>query len=262
MEDIKVMFQRLKSDLFEFIPNLIVSIVVLGVGYLIARLAKYFVIKIFSYLGKIGSRKFGNLNLKQAGFFLGTAFFWLTIFSSILLVTDILGLTVLTNWFQSIIHYVPNILAAILIVFASILLGNLVSDLIQSIGKKTGLYYSDALLKFIRFIFLSLAIIIALDQIGIEISLLVNIIDIVLAGLLFAGALAFGLGARTSISNILACYYVRKRYSIGDEVQVDETRGKIIQIDATSVILENQIGQVLIPAKVFNESKSFLIKTD
>ncbi|MGB3149026.1 MAG: mechanosensitive ion channel domain-containing protein [Maribacter sp.] len=184
------------------------------------------------------------------------------IFSSILVITDILELTVLTNWFQSIIHYVPNILAAILIVFTAIILGNLVSDTLLSVGKRTGIKYSTTLVRIIRFVLLLLAIVIALDQIGIEIALLINIIDIVLAALLFGAALAFGLGARTSISNILACYYIRKRYKVGDEIQVGKTRGIIIKIDTTNIVMDNEIGQVTIPAKLFNETKSYLIKKD
>jgi small-conductance mechanosensitive channel len=217
---------------------------------------------LFGYLGHSARKKFPHINFKQAGSFLGTAFFWLIIFSSILVITDILELTVLTNWFQSIIHYVPNILAAILIVFTAIILGNLVSDTLLSVGKRTGIKYSTTLVRIIRFVLLLLAIVIALDQIGIEIALLINIIDIVLAALLFGAALAFGLGARTSISNILACYYIRKRYKVGDEIQVGKTRGIIIKIDTTNIVMDNEIGQVTIPAKLFNETKSYLIKKD
>lgn len=259
MKNIEDIIQNLKNQFLELVPNILISLLVLGIGYLIARLIKYLVIRLFRYLGKLARRKFSNLNFKQAGSFLGTAFFWLILFSSVLLITDILGLTVLTNWFQGIVHYIPNIFAAILIVFGAIVLGNLSSDLLLSLGKRTGIKYSATLVRLIRFVLLVVAIIIALDQIGIEISLLIDIIDIVLATLLFGASLAFGLGARTSISNILACYYVRKRYKEGDEIQIGKTRGIIIKIEATNVVMDNEIGQVTIPAKIFNETKSYLI---
>ena len=156
-------------------------------------------------------------------------------------------------------HYIPNIIAAILIVFSALILGNLISDMLLSLGRRTGVKYSTTLIKTIRFVILLLAVVIALDQIGVEISLLINIIDIVLAALLFGGALAFALGARTSVSNILACYYLRKRYKEGDEIQIGKTRGIIIKIDTTNVVMDNEIGQITIPAKIFNETKSYLI---
>lgn len=262
MEDFKNILQNLKERFLDLIPDILVSLLLLIVCYFIARIAKYFIKKMFSYFGSLAKRKFPHINFKQAGSFLGTAFFWLIIFSCILLITDILGLSVLTKWFQSIIHYIPNIFAAILIVFAAIILGNLVSDTLLSLGKRTGIKYSATLVRIIRFVFLLLAIVIALGQIGIEIALLINIIDIILASLLFGAALAFGLGSRTSINNILACYYVRKRYKVGDEIKLGKTRGVIIKFDATNVVLDNEIGQVTIPAKLFNESKSYLIKKE
>lgn len=262
MKEVKVIVQNLKEQLMELLPDILVSLLVLVLGYLLARLIKYLVKKLFGYLGHLARKNFPHINFKQAGSFLGTACFWLVLFSSILIITDILGLTVLTQWFQGIIQYIPNLLAAILIVFAALMLGNLVSEALVSVGKRTGIKYSTTLIRIIRFAFLLLAIVIALDQIGIEIALLRDIIDIVLAALLFGAALAFGLGARTSIGNILACYYLRKRYKVGDEIKVGKTRGIIIKIDATNVIMDNEIGQVTIPAKLFNETKSYLIKKD
>ncbi|WP_112379172.1 mechanosensitive ion channel family protein [Flagellimonas maritima] len=259
MQEINIILSKLKNHFLELAPNIIISLLVLGSGYLIARLVKYIVIRFVNYIAVIVSRRFKTVNFKQAGSFIGVAFFWLIIFSSILLITDILGLTVLTNWLESVIKYVPNLLAAILIIFASIIIGNLLSDLIISVSKRLGLEYGTTLGRIARFLLLAMAIVIAMDQIGIEISFLVNIIDIVLAALLFGAALAFGLGARTSISNILASFYVRKRYKEGDEVQIGEIKGTIVKIDATSVILDSEIGQATVPAKNFNETKSFLI---
>lgn len=259
MQEINTILNNLKNDFFELIPNILIAILVLGIGYLIARLIKYAVTKFISYTGKLAARRFKTINFDQAGSFIGTAFFWMIIFSCMLLITDILGLTVLTKWFESIIQYVPNVIAAILIIFAAIIAGNLISDVIKSLSDRFGIEYSTTLGRIAKVLLLVVAIIIAMDQIGIEISFLIDVIDIILAALLFAAALAFGLGARTSISNILGAFYVRKSYKEGDEIQIEEIRGRIIKIDATSVVLDSEKGQVTIPAKEFNENKSFLI---
>lgn len=259
MQEVNTLLQNLKNQFLELIPNILISLLVLGIGYGVARLTKYLVFRLINYIGILVSRKFRTVNFKQAATFIGLAFFWLIIFSTILLITDILGLTVLTGWFESIIQYIPNVLAAILIIFAAIIIGNLVSDLIISVSERLGLEYSATLGRIAQFLLLFMAIIIAMDQIGIEISFLINIIDIVLAAVLFGAALAFGLGARVSISNILGSFYVRKSYKEGDEIQIGETKGRIIKIDATSVVLDNEKGEVTIPAKEFNETRSFLI---
>lgn len=258
-QELNTLLGNLKNQFLELIPNILISLLILGVGYLIARLIKYFVIRLIDYIGRNVSRRFKTINLTQAGLFIGTAFFWLVIFITILLITDILGLTVLTNWFETIIEYVPNVLAAIFIIFVAIIIGNLFSDFIISVSDRFGLEYSATLGRIARFLLLFVAVIIAMDQISIKITFLINIIAILLSFLLFGAALAFGLGAKTSTSNILGSFYVRKSYKEGDEIQIGEIRGKIVKIDATSVILDDKKGQVNIPAKEFNETKSFLI---
>ncbi|MDT7829288.1 mechanosensitive ion channel [Pricia sp. S334] len=262
MNEIEQLLQHLRGQLMELLPGIIISFLILAIGYGIARLIKYLTSVLFNYMGKLAGPRAGSLNLGQAGSFLGSAFFWLILFSTLLLITNYLGMTVITGWFQGVMQHVPNILAAILIIFASIMLGNLVSDLLTSFGKRTGFHYSQALIRIVRFILIALAVVIALDQVGIEISILKDVIVIILAALLFGAALAFGLGAQTSISNILSSFYVRKMYSVGDQIRIGKTSGKILSINTNSVILENGKGQVTIPTKEFNESKSYLIKTD
>jgi len=262
IEELNNMLLRLKNEILELLPNILLSIVVIGIGYLVARLVKYLVVRLIGYINRLVKRRFNTIDFKQAGTFIGIAFFWLIMFSSVLLVTDILGLTVLTSWFESILQYLPNMLAAILIVFAAIIIGNFIFGLLVSLGERLGLTYGTTLGRIAQVAILFMAVIIAMDQVGIEITFLINIIDIILAGLLFGAALAFGLGARTSISNILGVFYVRKTFKEGDEVQIGKTRGKIIKIDSTKVILDNEMGQAIVPAKKFNESKSFLITKD
>lgn len=259
MQELNTIFRNLRNEFLELIPNILISLVVLGVGYLFARLVKYLVIRLINYLGVLLTRKFKNINLKQAGSFIGAAFFWLIIFSSVLLITDIMGLTVMTKWFENILQYIPNVIAAILIIFAAIIIGNFLYDLVQSVSNKAGLEYGNTLGRIAQFFVLAMAIVIAMDQIGIEITFLINIIDIVLAAFLFGGALAFGIGSRTSVSNILGAFYVRKTYKEGDDVEIGKVRGRILKINPTTVVLDSEKGQVTIPAKEFNETKSFLI---
>lgn len=259
LQDLTTILQGLKDAFLELVPDIIISLVVLGIGYLLARLVKYLVIRFIKYLGTSLSRRFAGINMDEAASFIGIAFFWLIIFCTLLLITDILGLTVITNWFESILQYTPNLLAAIFIIFAAIILGNFISGLITNLGNRIGLDYGATLGRIAQFIILFTAVVIAIDQIGIEITFLVNIINIVLAALLFGASLAFGLGAKTSVSNILASYYIRKTYKAGDYVQVGNIKGTISKIESTQVILENESGQVCIPARTFNESNSSLI---
>lgn len=255
---------NLKDDFLGFVPKLLISLVVLGLGYLLGRLVKFLIIRSIGYLNKLINQWYKSsttyLNLEQSAKFIGSIFFWLIFLSSFILISDILGLTLVTDWMRSLLQYSPNLLAAIFIVIIAIFSGRILAGIITSLSKRVGLTYGSSLGKIVQYLILVTAIIIAIDQVGIEIAFLITIINIILAALLFGAALAFGLGARTVVSNILAAYYVRKMYKIGDHIRIGDIQGRIARIEATIVLLDTEDGQVVIPAKEFNESKSFLLK--
>jgi small-conductance mechanosensitive channel len=81
---------------------------------------------------------------------------------------------------------------------------------------------------------------------------------IVGAGLAGAG-LAFGLGARTAVSNIIASHYVSQAYRVGQTVRVGSVEGQIVQTTPTAVFIASPEGRVMVPANQFSETTSVLV---
>lgn len=260
MEELNKIGLGIKDGFLNLLPKLMVALLVLGLGYLLARLVRLLVMRLFGYINQLINRRFKEIDLTQSTNLVGTTFFWLILFSAFLLIADILGLSVIKTWMDRILLYTPNLIAAIFIMLAAIIFGKFISEFFQSAGKKLDLHYAATLGRMAQSFILITAIIIAIDQIGVEVTFLINIIDIVLAAVLFGAALAFGLGARTSISNILATFYIRRMYKEGDSIKIGEIEGVVTRIDATMVVLDNEEGQFFIPSKAFNETQSFLIK--
>jgi small-conductance mechanosensitive channel len=255
-----------KNDVLAFIPKLLLALLVLVIGYLLGRLIRFLIIRLVKYFNKMVSKWFtislSLINLERTARFVGGLVFWVIILSALILVSDILGLTLVTDWMESILQYSPNLFASIFIVLIAMFIGRILAETITSVSKRMGLNYGKTLGKIARYLILITAIIIAIDQVGIEVSFLINLIDIVLAALLFGAALAFGLGAKTVVSNILATFYIRKMYRVGDSIKIGNIQGKIIRIDTTAVLIDAEMGQVMVPAKQFNESKSYLLTED
>lgn len=260
IEKLNKIITSFKENFWDLLPNIIMAIVVLGIGYLLARLAKYIIIKLGKRFGNFASQKYEDINLNQSAKFIGIVFFWIILLIAFILAADILGLSIVTEWMESILNHSPNVIAAILIISVAVIFGKFAAGVISSVGQRVGLDHAHTLGKIAQYLILLTAIIIAIDQIGFEIKFLINIINIILASTFFATALAFGLGAKTSVSNILAVFYVRKRYKVGDRIKIGEIEGRIIKIDITLVVLDTKDGQFSIPAKEFNESVSCLIK--
>ena len=262
-DELSRMISDLWGFLLELVPKLVLGLIVLLLGYLFARIVPSLVSRFIGYLDRTINKNLQNkliqVNLSSSRIFIARAFFWIIIFFFVTLFTEIIGLPVITSWLAGLGVYVPNILAGIVILFFGIVLSRLVSDLVKSGALKSGISNSEVIGRITRSIILVITVIIAIDQIGVEISFLTSLMYIVLATLLLGAALAFGLGAKTAVSNILASYYVQRTYSEGNIIRIGEYEGRIIKITSTSVFLETESGQVIIPSKKFNEQSAVLI---
>jgi small-conductance mechanosensitive channel len=74
-----------------------------------------------------------------------------------------------------------------------------------------------------------------------------------------AFALAFGLGARAAVSNIIGAHYLRQTFEIGHVVRFGAIEGTVTAITSTAVIIRIPEGQVIVPAKQFSEEVSVLV---
>ena len=265
LNDLGKLLLDLKESLLVFLPKFIFALLVFLVGYLIARLVQTLVRRLIRNTDRFVANErlkshLQKRDLEQSSIFISKTLFWIIIILFITLVSEIMGLPVITAWLSGIVQYLPNIIAAIVIVFVGIIGGRLLADVILSTTTKAGITYANVLSKMVQYAILLISILIAIDQIGIDIMLLTIILSVIIAALLFGAALSFGLGAKTSVSNILASYYLHDTYKEGDSVQISNIEGKIIEITTTSVILDTIDGQVSIPAKEFSEHSSLLIK--
>lgn len=264
IKEFKQLLDNILSEIILHIPDILLAIIVLITGFLLAKLIRKLTKRFISYLHRLINDKLSgrrlNVDLQGSAGFIATAFFWIILLFSIALITQILELSFLTKWFEGLINYLPNVIAALVIVFSGFIAGKLIGDLIVSIVLRSGLPNGKYLGNIVRYVILSISIIIAIDQLGIEIAFLTTLVSIVLGALLFGAALAFGLGAKTSVSNILSSYYIQKTYEIGNAIQIGDTEGVITKITPTSVTLDTESGQVIIPAKDFNEMKTVIKK--
>ena len=73
---------------------------------------------------------------------------------------------------------------------------------------------------------------------------------------LAAVALAFGLGARASVANLIAAHYVARMVTVGQDLMIDDIRGTVIELTPTAVVLKTELGRVVVPAQRFHDTDS------
>src|SRR3569623_888635 len=147
--------------------------------------------------------------------------------------------------------YMPALLAGLLILRAGCVFSLLAKDLVTAAASSAHVAYADVLGRSVQILIFSMAVVIGIDQVGINVTFLVVIVAIIL-GMIFGGmALAFGLGARQVVSNIVATHYVRQMYQIGDSVAIGTLQGRISHINSVSVVLEPAQGRCHVPTALF-----------
>ena len=219
------MFQPLQDALgafLSFIPQLIGALIILIIGYVIAKALQAIVGRVLEGIGF--DRWMERGGIKQ--FFdradtehtphsiLGRLVFWFVFIIAITMAADALGIPQVSAVLGQLIAYIPSIIAAILILILAALLANFLSSIVRG---ATG---SDILASVARYAIIVYAVFAAVTQLGIAVELTAPTFLIVLGAVALAAAIAFGLGSREVAQDI-----IEKAYNRRDEVQDGTARG-------------------------------------
>jgi small-conductance mechanosensitive channel len=148
---------------------------------------------------------------------------------------------------------------AALVLLAGWLAANVVRNAVQAAANTAGVLYGPALAQIARVGIVLLAALIAINELGLDITILTMTVTVVLGAVVGGFALAFGLGARTAVSNIVGAHYLRQVARTGQTIRLGDVQGEIVAITATAVVLKHAEGRVIVPAKQFNETMSTLV---
>ena len=248
--------------LIKLIPNVLSAALVVIVGWLLARLIRGLIIRAIHALDRI-LRKFNSHQASRAPLAqersvkaVGAIFYWAVILLFLTAATQVLGMGVFSDWLSSIMNYLPAVIAGILILLAGFVFSLMVRDLVTAAANSAHIAYADMLGQTVQILIFSTAVVVGIDQMGINVTFLIVVVAIIL-GMVFGGlALAFGLGAKNVVNNVLATHYVRQTYQIGDTVEFNNLKGHIVQITNVSIVVENDRGQSFIPTSLFLTEQS------
>jgi hypothetical protein len=136
----------------------------------------------------------------------------------------------------------PRVLAAGLILIAARALAFAVGGLVNGAFEGSGARMRSQIASLGRMLVYSVAIVLALSQLGVE----TTILSIIVGGVVFAGGLAFallvGLGGRELGGELAAGRYLHRLVRVGDEIEVGGTAGRIVALHPASVELAVEDG--------------------
>jgi hypothetical protein len=247
------------SQFIAFAPLLAGALALLIVGWMIAYILRLATRKLIHGFDTIFNASTKNPNAEQQkmkrsyAVIISNLAFWIVMVFFITAAANLLGWKMVSNGLASLINYLPNLVSGLLIILAGILLGNLAKSTLMNATNSVGINQIGLLARVIQLVILFTSLIIGIEQIGINVGFLTNAL-VVSIGMLFAGgALAFGLGAKDLIANIIGAQNIRKHCRIGEFMQIGAAEGFLIDVTQTSIVLDTEKGRSVVPAKLFQE---------
>lgn len=236
-----------------FIPNLFVALVLVLLGFVVAKLLDTLLSKL---LGKVGldrlmmgtglTKLLARVGIHASvSTLIGKIVYWFVLLIFLVSAAESLGLQRVSATLDVLALYLPKVFGAALVLLAGVLLAQLVSSLVRGAAEGVGLEYANGLGRVAQGLVIIISISVAIGQLEVKTDLLNNVIAIVLISVGLAVALALGLGSRDIASQILAGIYVRELYQVGQQVQVGDVEGQIEEIGTVKTTLLTDAGELV-----------------
>ncbi|MEX0315320.1 MAG: mechanosensitive ion channel domain-containing protein [Allomuricauda sp.] len=244
-------------DIAMALPKIIGALIVLLIGWLVTKIILFILGKILK-LAKADtlSEKINDMDLFGKGDFkidiikviLGFVK-WFLLLVFLIVAADILSWEIISTEIGNLLRYLPRLFSALALMMIGLYIGNFVKKTVKKLFDSLefgGSNLVSNLLFYIIVIFISIT---ALNQAGIDTSIITNNITMILGAFLLAFALGLGLGSRDVITDLLRSFYTRRTYAVGDKVVISGHTGTIEAIENNSLTLVTKDGKFVIPIK-------------
>ena len=238
-----------------FIPRLFGALLVVAVGFLVAKLLDTLLSKLLAKLGldRLVAGTGVTKLLSRVGIrvpvstLIGRIVYWFVLLIFLVSAAESLGLARVSATLDMLALYVPKVFGAAIILLVGVLLGQLVSGMVRGAAEGVGIDYAGGLARITQGLIIIISISVAIGQLEVKTELLNYVIAIALISVGMAAALALGLGSRELVSQILAGIYVRELYEVGQRVRLEalDLDGEIEEIGTAKTLVLRDDGEVV-----------------
>jgi hypothetical protein len=222
MANVDILIEPVRAFLAQlgvFLPRLALALLVLVAGWLAARMIRFAVVKGLRAINfNVLTERAGTDDfLKQGGIqsdttdIFGALVFLLVILAALVIGFNGLGLTYITDLLGKLVLIVPRLIIALLIVVFGAYFAQFVGNAAAMYCRASGLPDADVLGRLAQYAILAFVVLIALDEADVGGAIVRNSFLIVLAGVVLALALAFGLGGQRRAAEFLERWWPSRR---------------------------------------------------
>jgi small-conductance mechanosensitive channel len=195
-------------------------------------------------LQRVGIRQSLNVVLPRLAYFLLLFLFART-------AADAFGLTAISEAIASMFAYLPNVIAAVLIVVVGSSVSQFAGNAVAQAAEDSGIEFAKSLGSVVSGLILFIVGVMAIGQLRFDTDMVRIVTICTLSGLALAFGLSFGLGTRDITRNVLAGFYARRIFRPGDPLEIRGQRGVLKAITATQTLIEQDTGLVVVANSAF-----------
>lgn len=203
----------------QFLPKLALAIVVLIAGWMLAKVARFAVVKAlrainFNVLteraGMDGFLRQGGVESDTTEIF-GVLIYWLVILAALIIAFNSLGLTYITDLLRQVVLFVPKVIVALLILAFGAYFARFIGGTVMTYCRNVGIQDAELLGTLAQYAIMTFVVLICLEQVNVGGEIVRVSFLIILGGVVFALALAFGLGGQAKVAQLLERWWPSDR---------------------------------------------------
>jgi Conserved TM helix len=222
MQSIDMLVETTREFLHQtaaFLPKLVLALLVVAVGWLIAKAVRFAVERALRAINfNVLTERAGTDNfLRQAGMrgdtttLFGLVAFWVVILATLIIAFNGMGLSYVPDLLGRVVLFTPKLLIAMLIMVFGAYCAGLVGNAVQNYCVEARIADADVLGRLVRYAIMLFVVMIALSQVEVGGDIVQRTFLIILAGLMLAMALAFGLGGKDWAASLLQRWWPQHR---------------------------------------------------
>ena len=251
------------TTVMEAVPNILGAILILIIGWLVTKIIVLILRRIlkFAKVDKateiINSKNlFGKTNFK---FNISTIILgfvkWIMFLVVLIVAAGIMNWQIVSQEVGNLLRYLPKLFSAIALFMIGLYIANFVKKAIKGLFDSFDLRGAKIISNVVFYIITIIITITALNQASIDTEIITNNLTVILGAFVAAIALAFGLGSRELVGDILRTSYARRNFEVGQNVSFKNISGTIERIENLKISIKTNEGTLVVPIKSLSDEE-------
>ncbi len=244
------------------------AIILLLIGWWVARTLAYLCNKLlqlvkfdqFAERVKMGDMlKKANVTLSPSNL-LSRTLYWVVILLFVVTATDKLGWSIVSEQIGKLIAFLPTLLSGMVLFILGSFIAGFIRDILAAATSSMGISAGRLVSGFVFYFLMAIVTLTTLNQIGIDTTIITSNVVMIVGAILLSASISYGFASRDIMSNMLASFFSRKTFIVGQTIRLDDIQGVIVKTDTIAITVQTDTDLVVIPTKDLISNRVHIIQ--